>query len=85
LQGLVDRENGTIELSWYSYQQENVSKIAIYKGKKEGAVNLLQEVSPQTRAIVDRKVQPNNEYVYMLRGLFVDGSVGATVMLNVKY
>lgn len=85
LHGLADREKGTIELTWRPYKEADVSKIAIYKGKKEGTINLLQEVSPHIQGIVDKKVQPNNEYVYILRGLFADGSVGEAVKLNVKY
>jgi len=48
-------------------------------------MNLLREVAPDTKGIVDHKVSPNNEYVYLLQPVFRDGRVGLASMLDIKY
>lgn len=85
LNSYVDTKNGFIELYWKPYQQENVSRLEIYKGIKDGPINLLQEVPANVKRIVDNKVKINNNYVYMVRAMFKDGSLSETAMLNIKY
>lgn len=85
LYGEADREKGNITIRWKAYNETNATKIAIYKGKKAGSMNLLREVAPDTKGIVDHKVSPNNEYVYLLQPVFGDGRVGGVTELNIKY
>ncbi|MDC6385660.1 hypothetical protein PP180_09785 [Muricauda sp. SK9] len=85
LYGEADREKGSITIRWKAYNETNATKIAIYKGKKGGNMNLLREVAPDTKGIVDHKVSPNNEYVYLLQPVFGDGRVGGVTELNIKY
>ena len=85
LASYVDKENGYIELYWREYKEENVAEISIYKGIKDKPISLLKNVLPSVKRIVDDKVKPNNEYVYMIRVIFKDGSVSEIAKLNVKY
>jgi len=81
----VDKKNNYIELFWKSYEQQNVVEIAIYKGVKDQPISLFKNVLPNTKRIFDTKVKPNNEYVYMIRAIFDDGSISETETLNVKF
>lgn len=81
----IDKKNGYIELYWKQYKESNVAEISIYKGVKDKPLSLLRNVLPTVKRIVDDKVKPNNEYVYMIRAVFKDGSVNEIAKLDVKY
>jgi fibronectin type 3 domain-containing protein len=81
----VDKEHGFIELFWKTYKETNVYKLAIYKGIKDKPITLWRKVLPTTKHIVDSKVKPNNEYIYMIRAVFNDGTLSKMNKLNVKY
>jgi len=81
----VDRDNSFIELFWKTVNEEAIVEIMIYKGKKEEKVSLLKNVLPSTGRIVDENVKPNNIYTYILRPVFVDGSLGQIKKIEVKY
>ncbi len=85
LDSYVDKKNRYIELYWKPYKIDNVAELIIYKGIKDKQVSLLRHVLPDTRRIVDQKVKPNNEYVYMIRAVFKDGRMSKTAILHVKY
>ncbi|MFD0962911.1 hypothetical protein [Pseudofulvibacter geojedonensis] len=81
----VDRKARYIELYWKKYKQENVAEIAIYKTIKGKKMSLYRNVLPTVTRLVDVKVQPNNEYVYMFRAVYKDGRVSKIATINVKY
>lgn len=81
----VDRTNAFIELFWKTVNEEAIVEIMIYKGKKDEKVSLLKNVLPSTNRIVDENVKPNNIYTYILRPVFVDGSLGQIKKIEVKY
>ncbi|MDE1207627.1 fibronectin type III domain-containing protein [Tenacibaculum larymnensis] len=81
----VDRTNAFIELFWKTVNKEAIVEIMIYKGKKDEKVSLLKNVLPSTNRIVDENVKPNNIYTYILRPVFVDGSLGQIRKIEVKY
>jgi len=85
LDSYVDKKNGFLELYWKPYDQPNVAELAIYKGIKDKPVLLLQNVLPDVKRIVDDNVKPNNEYVYIVRAVFKDGSISQTSTLNIKF
>ena len=85
LYGEVDREAGTITLRWKAYTQPNAANITIYKGVEGKPKNLLKELPATARGLVDRKVQPNNTYEYVLRVMFRDGGVSEASTFDVKY
>lgn len=81
----VDRGNNFIELFWKTVNKEAIVEIMIYKGKKDEKVSLLKNVLPSTNRIVDENVKPNNIYTYILRPVFIDGSMGQIKKIEVKY
>ncbi len=81
----VDKPNKYIELFWKRYEKKDAMKIAVYKGLKDKPISLLKNVLPNTKRIIDANIKPNNEYVYMLRVFFKDGSVSEIARLNVKF
>ncbi|AZJ36025.1 hypothetical protein D6T69_11020 [Tenacibaculum singaporense] len=81
----VDRDNTFIELFWKTVNKEAIVEVMIYKGKKDEKVSLLKNVLPSTNRIVDENVKPNNIYTYILRPVFVDGSLGQIREIEVKY
>lgn len=85
LSSYVSKENGFIEIFWKTYKEAGVSEIAVYKGVNEKSVSLLRNVLPTINRIVDDKVKPNNNYMYLLRAIFKDGRVSEIVKLDVKY
>lgn len=85
LGSFVDKESKYIELFWKRYEEENVAEITIYKGVKDKPISLFKNVLPKTKRIIDAKVKPNNEYVYILRVVFKDGSMSKTATINVKF
>jgi hypothetical protein len=85
LSSYTDKKNGYLELYWKTYKEENVAEFSIYKGVKDKPVSLLRNISPTVKRIVDVKVKPNNEYVYMIRAIFKDGSVSKIAKLIVNY
>ena len=85
LDSYVDKKNGYIELYWKPYKEDNVAELMVYKGIKDKQLSLLRHVLPDTKRIVDEKVKPNNEYVYMIRAVFKDGRMSETTTLHVKY
>ena len=85
LNSYVDKKNGYIELYWKPYKQGNVAELSIYKGIKDKPITLMRNVSPTVKRIVDEKVKPNNEYIYIVRAVFKSGRVSETATLNVKY
>lgn len=85
LNSYVDKNNGYIELYWNAYTLPNVAEIAIYKGLKDKPISLYKNVVVSVKRIKDIKVKPNNEYVYIVRVIFKDGTMSKAVKLNVKY
>ncbi|WP_152537383.1 fibronectin type III domain-containing protein [Aquimarina pacifica] len=85
LSSYKDKENGFIELFWKAYKEPNVAELMIYKGVKDQSVSLLTNVAPTTKRIVDKKVHPNNEYTYVIRAVFMDGTLSETAQLDIKY
>lgn len=85
LDSYVDKKNGYIELYWKPYTQDNVAELSIYKGVKDKPISLLRNVLPTVKRIVDDKVKPNNEYIYIIRAVFKDGSISKIANLNLKY
>ena len=85
LYGEADKEAGTITIRWKTYKEPNASKITIYKGVQGKAMNLLKEITMNTKGVVDSKVKPNNTYEYVFRVVFKDGRVSEISTLNVKY
>ncbi len=85
LYGEADREAGTITIRWIPYTEPNAAKITIYKGVKDKPMNLLKEISVDTKGIVDGKVKPNNTYEYVFRVVFRDGGVSENSKLDFKY
>ncbi|WP_298778363.1 hypothetical protein [uncultured Polaribacter sp.] len=85
LDAYIDKKNGYIELYWKTYKEDNVAHLSIYKGINNKPVSLLRNVLPITKRIVDDKVKPNNEYVYMIRAIFKDGSASEIAKFKVKY
>lgn len=81
----VDRDNTFIELFWKTVNEEAIVEIMIYKGKKDEKVSLLKNVLPSTNRVVDENIKPNNIYTYILRPVFVDGSLGQIKKIEVKY
>lgn len=81
----VDKTNAFIELFWKVVQEDAIAEVMIYKGVKEGKLSLLRNVPPAIRRIVDEDIKPNNVYIYILRPVFVDGSLGQIMRLEVKY
>ncbi|PHO00909.1 hypothetical protein CSC82_26375 [Rhodobacteraceae bacterium 4F10] len=81
----VDKTNAFIELFWKTVNEEAIVEIMIYKGKKDEKVSLLKNVLPSTNRIVDENVKPNNIYTYILRPVFIDGSLGQIRKIEVKY
>ncbi|RSC93673.1 fibronectin type III domain-containing protein [Tenacibaculum singaporense] len=81
----VDRDNTFIELFWKTVNKEAIVEVMIYKGKKDEKASLLKNVLPSTNRIVDENVKPNNIYTYILRPVFVDGSLGQIKKIEVKY
>ena len=85
LASTVDKKHGFIELYWKEYKEPNVANLMIYKGLKDGKITLMRNTLPNIKHIVDDNVKPNNEYVYMIRAIFKDGTISKTIKLNVKY
>jgi len=83
--GTADKEHGFIELFWKPYKEPNVAQLAIYKGVTDKPITLWRNLQPTTKHIIDTKVKPNNEYIYMIRAVFKDGTQSKMTKLNVKY
>ena len=81
----VDKNNAYIELFWKVVREEDIVEIMIYKGVKDKKMSLLRNVPPVIKRIVDEDVKPNNIYTYILRPVFVDGSLGQIKKVEVKY
>ncbi len=80
-----DKQNGFIELFWKEYKEPEVAELMIYKGLKDKSVSLLTNVMPSVKRVIDKKVKPNNEYVYMVRAVFQDGTLSEITRLDVKF
>ncbi|HIP49215.1 MAG TPA: hypothetical protein EYG92_09665 [Lutibacter sp.] len=81
----VDKKNAYIELFWKQYKEPNVAELMIYKGIKDKKITLLKNVLPNTKSIIDTQIKPNNEYVYLIRAIFKDGSKNKASQIIVKY
>ncbi len=81
----VDKINGFIEIFWKIVDKDNLLEVMIYKGVKDKKVTLLRNAPQTITRIVDEDVHPNNSYIYMLRPVFKDGSLGAIKQMEVKY
>ncbi|WP_205728952.1 fibronectin type III domain-containing protein [Flagellimonas onchidii] len=85
LNAYIDRENKSIELYWSAYKHNNVDKLIIYKGIKDKSMTQLAHVLPGIKRLVDKNINPNNTYVYMIRAVYKDGSLSKTAQLDIKY
>lgn len=81
----VDKQNAFIELFWKVIDKKAIVEVMIYKGSKDDKMSLLRNVLPTINRIVDEDVKPNNIYSYILRPVFIDGSLGAIKKIEVKY
>ncbi len=81
----VDKTNGFIELFWKVVQEKNVAELMIYKSLKGKKASLLRSVPSTIKRIVDEDVKPNNIYSYIIRPVFIDGSLGQVKMIEVTY
>ncbi len=81
----VDKQNAFIELFWKVIDKEAIVEIMIYKGSKGDKMSLLRNVLPTMNRIVDEDVKPNNIYSYIIRPVFIDGSLGQIKKIEVKY
>ncbi len=81
----VDKTNNFIELFWRVVNEKNIVELMIYKGVKGKKTSLLRNVPPQFKRMVDENVKPNNIYTYIIRPVFVDGSLGQIKTIEVKY
>lgn len=81
----VDKTNSFIELFWKVINREKISEVMVYKSIKGKKYSLLRSVPSQINRIVDENIKPNNIYSYILRPVFIDGSLGQIKMIQVKY
>jgi len=63
--GIADRTNNKIDLSWSLNDQ--VSELVIYKAKNEEKPVLFKQYSIAIKNIEDKKINPGNSYKYTLR------------------
>lgn len=85
LSSYINREKGHIELFWKPYKEAQVAELLLYKGHNDDSISLFQSLAPNEKHIVDEKVKPNNEYVYMLRAVFKDGRMSKMTSLHVNF
>jgi len=81
----VDKTNNFIELYWKVIDKESIVELMLYKGAKGKKMSLLRNVPPDFNRIVDNDIKPNNIYSYILRPVFIDGSLGQIKKIEVKY
>ena len=81
----ADKKQKSITLTWKAYKEPNVAELQLYKGLKDKPITLMRILKPNTKQLIDTTLKPNNEYVYMLRAVFKDGSFNKMTKLTVKY
>ncbi|SEB52469.1 hypothetical protein SAMN04489761_1211 [Tenacibaculum sp. MAR_2009_124] len=81
----VDKVNGFIEVFWKIEDESSLLEVMIYKGIKEKKIRLLRNAPPSITRIVDEDIRPNNYYIYLLRPVFKDGSLGEIKQIELKY
>ncbi|WP_299123045.1 hypothetical protein [uncultured Tenacibaculum sp.] len=81
----VDKKNAFIELFWKVVNEKSIVELMIYKAAKGKKMSLLRNVLPAINRIVDEDVKPNNIYTYIIRPVFIDGSLGQIKRIEVKY
>ena len=81
----VDKQNAFIELFWKVVDKKAIVEIMIYKGSIGDKMSLLRNVLPTMNRVVDEDVKPNNIYKYIIRPVFIDGSLGQIKKIEVKY
>ncbi|CAL2075107.1 hypothetical protein [Tenacibaculum sp. 190524A05c] len=81
----VDKTNNFIELFWKVLDEKNIAELMLYKEVKGKKMSLLRVMPPKFKRIVDENIKPNNIYTYIIRPVFIDGSLGQIKRLEVKY
>jgi len=86
LQGLPDRENKKITLSWeYNKGKEKVSSLSIYKNIKGAPPTLWRELNADVLTIEDKNLKINMEYEYHLIPSLQSNSPAKEEVLTVVY
>lgn len=73
IQGLADRENKIIRLSW-SYGQSDVVKFLVYRATRDTNLSLYKSVASADQSFVDRNLAMDTEYIYRVKAVFRDGT-----------
>lgn len=81
----VDKTNAFIELYWRVVDENKVAELLVYKAVKGEKASLLRSVPSVIKRIVDEDVKPNNIYTYIIRPVFINGSLGKIKKIDVKY
>lgn len=80
----VDRENKFVQLNW-RIGQDNIAEIQLYRKTNEGKFLLYKTLSATRKQFLDTRLVPNTTYVYGIKPVYQDGSVGKWEEKRVKY
>ncbi|MEW7279185.1 hypothetical protein ABW636_11385 [Aquimarina sp. 2201CG1-2-11] len=75
LQGIANKEQRTINLSWRN-PSGTFSGYIIYKKKNEGTPRLFRELPGSIQQLKDDTITPNNTYTYYIKPLLPNGKYG---------
>ncbi|WP_024770366.1 fibronectin type III domain-containing protein [Aquimarina macrocephali] len=84
MQGIADKEEKVIHLSWRN-PSDVFTGFIVYKKKNEGSSRLFRELPGTIHTIKDDTATPNNTYTYYIRPILSNGKYGATASVIVEF
>ncbi len=85
LRAEVNRKEHYIELFWKTFKDPDALELIIYKAKNNDKPTVLRHLPVNTNYIKDTNIKPNNNYTYLLRPLYRNGSYGPVTKITIKY
>ena len=80
----VDREKKYVSLSW-RYNIPDVVEVKLYKKTDETNFGLYKIFAPDVQEFKDGKVNPNTNYTYGMKAIFVDGSESEWNKISINF
>jgi hypothetical protein len=80
----ADLEKRTTTIKW-DLPATPVDRFIIYKGKEGEPVRTYKTLGGSSTSYFDKQLYPRNVYIYMMKGVMVDGSETALIRVRLIY
>lgn len=85
LQGIADRENKKITLSWTSSKEDKIISLSIYKNIEGEQPTLWKEIPSEINLIEDKALKMNTNYQYQIIPILKSNSPAKVEAITVKF